>query len=81
MSDCRFCESLQLHKRLVRENAKEFGTKARHVYTVALVDRRFCPGVKGVSGRTTDYRYWGCGYQLNYCPECGRKLGRNRKEN
>ena len=80
MSDCCFCESLQLHKQLVRENAKQFGTKARHVYTVALVERRFRPGVKGAFGRTTDYRYRGCGYRLNYCPECGRKLGRKQKE-
>jgi hypothetical protein len=46
-------------------------------YSVAIVSRIFVKGRKGCRGSSTDYRYRGCGYALNFCPECGRQLTKN----
>jgi hypothetical protein len=32
------------------------------------------PDRRGSQGRSTDYRFHGTGYKLNYCPECGKKM-------
>jgi hypothetical protein len=50
--------------------------KIRYKYSVALVTRLFVKGIRGYSGRSVDYRHLGCGYELNYCPECGKPLKR-----
>lgn len=47
-------------------------------YTVALVKRTLGP--YGNCSRTTDYGFRGCGYPLNFCPMCGKKIaGRSVK--
>ena len=69
---CKFCESLKVTKRINRYNNKD--KKFKFKYSVAMVTRTFVKGRYGCSGRTVDYRHLGCGYELNYCPECGVKL-------
>ena len=75
---CKFCESLQdwsqIHEFDNLKLPKEEETK--HEYTVALVIHSWCPKykTKRQAGRTADYRNQGLGYELNYCPECGRKI-------
>ena len=61
MKKCEFCSDLELLSKCIQP--EEIKTK----YSAALVcenyrDGRFC-------SRTTNY-----GQELNYCPECGRKL-------
>lgn len=75
---CAFCEALMVYKNIralfnqrYKEEHKE---KIYEEYTVALVVRSYAKGKKRTAGRTTDYRNQGIGYQLNFCPECGRKL-------
>lgn len=41
---------------------------------VAMVLRKWRPGYKRQASRVTDYRSQGCGYALNFCPECGKPL-------
>lgn len=70
---CRFCEAMGAKRRAdaiwkKREPAIEWR------YSVAIVARTFVKGHRGSRGRDTDYAYRGCGYKLNFCPECGRKL-------
>ena len=75
---CAFCEALQLNKNIrVFYNdlrKKEGNERIYEEYTVALVVRSYAKGKKRTAGRTTDYRNQGIGYQLNFCPECGRRL-------
>ena len=76
MDECKFCESLAEHKQienfwLDRKDKEPF----KYEYTVALVIKEWLPSKgKRRAGRTTDYRYQGLGYKLNFCPECGRKV-------
>jgi len=71
-SDCKFCEKLELYKDLRKETSDEFGED----YAVALVVRTWHkPQGKRAAGRTMSFRYRGLGWKLNYCPECGKKLG------
>lgn len=79
MSDrCEFCESLQSYRNirefLDKERKQEHQEKIYEEYKVALVIRSWAKGKKSTAGRVTDYRYRGCGYNLNYCPECGAKM-------
>lgn len=46
---------------------------------VAMVIRHWRPGYKRQASRITDYRYQGCGYSLNFCPECGREMKDKKK--
>lgn len=79
---CKFCESMARNKeryKIVRGWAtdaelEEFG-KWMNEYTVAIVIRSWYQkkGKKAAS-RTIEFRNKGLGYELNYCPECGRKL-------
>lgn len=71
---CAFCESLQTHKNIRAFNNEHLKLKIYDDYTVALVIRSYTKGNKRTAGRTTDYRYHGIGYRLNFCPECGRRL-------
>lgn len=76
---CKFCEALSWKKKFARASHKQYPDH-RSVYSVALVDRIFVKGRKGGScGTSVDYRNKGCGYQLNFCPECGKYLKRSRE--
>ena len=78
MSDCAFCEALksnmQIRAFLNKQREKDHEEKIYEDYTVALVSRSYLKGRKSHASRTTDYRYAGIGYKLNYCPECGREV-------
>jgi hypothetical protein len=46
-------------------------------YSVAIVKRSWYKKKgKRSACRTTDYKYRGVGYALNYCPECGKRIGK-----
>lgn len=74
LSMCEFCRVFAMQKKFDRIAKKQF-PDISHRYSVAMVQRTFVKGRRGSQGRTTDYRYQGIGYKLNYCPECGRKMG------
>lgn len=70
---CEFCNAMAIHRKFDEEAQK----KAPHLYSrcsVAIVQRVFTKGCREARGSSTDYKYRGCGYALNYCPECGRKM-------
>lgn len=73
---CKFCEAMESHRR-ADTILKKHDPDMEHRYSVAIVSRIFRKGRKGSRGSSTDYRYRGCGYALNFCPECGRKLAKN----
>lgn len=82
MSACHFCEAYEAHFRVFkfkRDHSEWYEAKLEHEITVAMVIRSWLPGKKRNCGRITDYRYRGCGYALNYCPECGKSLKRSRE--
>ena len=70
---CKFCEAMESHRR-VDVIMKKHDPDVSYRYSVAIVKRIFMKGSKGARGSSTDYRYQGCGYALNFCPECGRDL-------
>lgn len=72
---CKFCEALESWKSGAAFN-KTYYPDCEWRYSVALVIRTFVKGRRGSHGRSTDYRYRGCGYKLNFCPECGRKISK-----
>lgn len=75
---CSFCEALRMQKticRLQNSRPENDNEPMLEEYSVALVIRSWLKGrPKRTAGRTTDYRYRGCGYRLNYCPTCGKKI-------
>ena len=76
---CRFCEAHERNKRVVdfKNSHKEYydGEEWYQELTVALVVHDWTKRQgKRTAARTTDYRYRGLGYKLNYCPECGKNL-------
>lgn len=79
--ECRFCAALKSSMR-VNQTSREVDKLYypdiglwHAEFTVALVKRGWHGRLgKRSAGRTTDYRYRGLGYELNYCPECGRRL-------
>ena len=75
---CEFCEAYKSYKNInafKNEHKEWYGEPLMQEIKVAIVVRTWRKGNKKMAGRTTDYRYRGCGYALNFCPECGRKLG------
>lgn len=79
MKKCQFCESYRSHKNVhdfIRQHQEYYGEKSLLQYEIctAMVIKMWRPGYKRRASRETDYRSQGCGYQLNYCPECGKKL-------
>ena len=83
-STCKFCEAMK-ENRQVDEISRSWSTddelkrygKYITEYSVAIVKRSYYQKKgKRKSGRTVQFRYRGLGYELNYCPECGRKLER-----
>ena len=78
---CDFCDRLKLSNNLFRfwKQRLEHQQKQKQVISVAFVERSWeVENPNNRFGRVVDYRYRGCGYKLNYCPECGRKI--NNKE-
>ena len=68
---CNFCESLDGWRKANSMSADELN----HEIAVAILIRTWRKGSsKRHTSRITDYRYRGCGYKLNYCPECGRAV-------
>lgn len=72
---CKFCEAMESHRRtdFVPE-LRDLEQDRRH--SAAIVTRIF---VKDITGShqiitVTDTYTSGDGYDLNYCPECGRNL-------
>lgn len=75
---CKFCEAMESNRR-VAAILKQHDPDVDHRYSVAIVSRTFIKGRKGPRGSSTDYRYRGCGYALNFCPECGRAITKKEK--
>ena len=80
---CAFCRSLEAHRigvAIANKTNHSDGPPLLEEYTVAIVARSWIKGQsKRGAGRSTDYRYQGLGYKLNYCPECGKKIERRRR--
>ena len=82
MSVCKFCEAMKANRQVeeitrswaTNEEIKRYG-KHMIEYTVAIVKRSYYRKTgKKKSGRTLEFRYRGLGFELNYCPECGKCL-------
>lgn len=74
-SECEFCESYKLWNEI--HSSDDEHPKIYHEYTVALVCRSWTKAKgKRRADRTTDYGHKGLGYELNFCPECGKALRR-----
>lgn len=82
MAGCKFCEALENKKRFSRYWAKRSRERPRigYKYSVALVSRVTSDG-RITRSRELDFRNQGCGYTLNFCPECGKPLKRRNKNN
>lgn len=83
-STCKFCEAMKVNRQVEKiseswqtdEERKKYGRYITE-YSVAIVKRSYYQKIgKRKSGRNVQFRYRGLGYELNYCPECGRKLER-----
>ena len=73
---CKFCEAMASNREMDKI-LKKHGPEMSYRYSVAIVKRTFRKGSKGARAYSTDYRYRGCGYALNFCPECGRQMTKN----
>lgn len=82
MKRCKFCEAmkvnrqcLEISKSWITEEEKAILGEFMGDFSVAIVKRTwFSKRGKKHAARTTEYRYRGLGYTLNYCPECGKSL-------
>ncbi len=73
---CQFCEILEEHKAFNKILNNKRDDKMLYEYTVAIVIHSWTKERgKRRAGRSTDYRRQGLGYKLNFCPECGSKIG------
>lgn len=63
---CSFCEKVAALKMVASHS--DLPMKL----SVALID--YLVTDKGPRGKTTYYNADGLGYELNFCPECGKKL-------
>lgn len=83
---CRFCEAMESNRKVYKISSEWLTDAERNQYgkymieyTVAIVKRTWYKKKgKATAGRTTQYRYRGIGFDLNYCPECGRKVKSDR---
>ena len=83
---CRFCEAMESNRKVYKISSEWLTDAERNQYgkymieyTVAIVKRTWYKKKgKATAGRTTQYRYRGIGFDLNYCPECGRKVKGNK---
>jgi len=83
--NCKFCEALESYREIYTAGNSSLADPElgpyMHEYTAALVIRSwFRARGKRSAGRSTDYRHQGLGYQLNYCPECGRSLKKTTED-
>lgn len=82
---CKFCDLYKQLKTLNRENEKEFNArpgrsfKIKSVLKASIVDitYRYYEGEKREEGGRITHR----SRPLKYCPECGKKLTRERRQN
>lgn len=80
---CKFCDCLQGNKRLDREFNidKEPSRKLHHSYTAALISHSWTSQYgKRNACRSLYYRNRGLGFELNFCPECGKKISKRRRD-
>lgn len=83
---CRFCEAMESNRKVYKISSEWLTDAERNQYgkymieyTVAIVKRTWYKKKgKATADRTTQYRYRGIGFDLNYCPECGRKVKGNK---
>ena len=82
MTTCKFCDAMRVNHQ-VEEISRSWSTDAelkqygRYMieYSVAIVKRSWYQKIgKRKAGRTVEFRYRGLGFELNYCPECGKKV-------
>lgn len=72
---CPFCESLERLREYEGKFHKPEGFEyngVKYTRSVAIVTKASING--RTLGRTVDYMRNGNGYQLNYCPCCGRRI-------
>ena len=79
---CKFCEAMEDNKE-VEKTVRRWATDAELTqfgrwtteFTVAILKRSWYQKKdKESASRTIQYRNNGLGFELNYCPECGKKL-------
>lgn len=79
---CQFCkdlkELLECHdiarSRETDEELDEYGAWMQEL-TVAIVERNwYRKKSRKSAGRTVHYRNQGLGFELRFCPECGKRL-------
>ncbi len=79
---CKFCEAMKSNEQCyeisqgwaTEKELQEYG-KYEIEYSVAIVKRSwYRKRGKKHACRTVEFRNRGLGFELNYCPECGRKL-------
>lgn len=78
-ANCKFCEEYQRNHwcdEILDESYRNDGSPRRYrEYTVALVRRIWTKEQgKRCAGTGTSYKWRGIGYDLNFCPECGKRL-------
>lgn len=78
---CKFCERYEFEKKINRKlnawNKERAEQTFKHAYSVAFVVHTWIHSKRNAS-RLVDYRNLGRGFQLNFCPECGRRLNRRK---
>lgn len=75
MAECKFCKELEMAISSAEKWNENDVKPLFYEYTVALVSHYWTKERgKENAGRTTDYRHKGLGYELNFCPECGKKI-------
>ncbi len=82
MSSCKFCEDYASHvniREFKRKHPEIYGAQLEYEIAVVMLIRSWIPGRKRFAGCQTDYRCRGCGFVLNYCPECGKLLKKAKK--
>lgn len=80
--NCKFCECMadlkECHgiaqSRETDEDLREYGEWMQEL-TVAIVERNwYRKKSRKSAGRTVHYRNQGLGFELRFCPECGKRL-------
>ena len=70
---CKFCETMQTHMNI---DQMSFNDEIETEYTVAIVKRTWIPKYqsKRTASRSVGYKRNGVGFDLNFCPECGKSM-------
>lgn len=75
MSDpIEYCECCRMIDLLEWCNSKSDDKEFYHKFSVAFVNTIHKRNRKTVLGSSTHYRNKGMGFDLNFCPTCGKKL-------